>query len=171
MPLSDPRFPYNPQTPSSPKKRSLLHRLRLLNLTPAQLLKQYASGERDFRGVNLSAQILTGVDLEGIDLSEAILDTIDLEGTNLTGVNLSKADLTRANLRRADLIGANLRAANLQGANLRGADLSGADLSEAYLHEADLGGAILPDGSVVLTSEPSSLLSFCNNGLPRNKSS
>lgn len=148
------------QSPTAAKKKSLLQKLRSLKMAPEQLLNQYAAGERDFRGLNLSYQILSSVDLSGADLSEAKLDRTVLEGANLTKVNLSKADLTGSNLRRAELIWANLRGANLQGANLRGADLQGADLQGANLTGADFGGAILPDGSVLLTSQPSSLLSF-----------
>ena len=148
------------QSHTAAKKKSLLQKLRSLKMAPEQLLNQYAAGERDFRGLNLSYQILSRVDLSGADLSGAKLDRTVLEGANLTKVNLSKADLTGSNLRRAELIWANLRGANLQGANLRGADLQGADLQGANLTGADFGGAILPDGSVLLTSQPSSLLSF-----------
>lgn len=152
----------NPQAPTSAKKRHLLQKLRSLKIPPNELLKRYAQGERDFRGVNLSEQILSKVDLCGADLSEAKLDKTVLDGANLTRVNLSRADLAGATLRRADLVWANLRKANLKGANLRGADLSGADLSGANLTGADFGGAILPDGSILLTSQPSSLLSITN---------
>ena len=148
------------QSPTATKKKSLLQKLMSLKMAPEQLLNQYAEGERDFRGLNLSYQILSGVDLSGADLSGAKLDRTVLERANLTKVNLSKADLTGANLRRAELILANLRGANLQEANLRGADLQGADLQGANLTGADFGGAILPDGSVLLTSQPSSLVSF-----------
>lgn len=142
------------------KTRNLLRKLRLLNMSSEQLLNLYALEKRDFQGVNLSEQILSGADLSGADLSEAKLERTVLERANLTGVNFRKADLCKADLRRAELIWANLREANLQGANLRGADLSGADLTGANLTGADLGGAILPDGSILLTSNPASLLCF-----------
>jgi uncharacterized protein YjbI with pentapeptide repeats len=162
MHLFDKNIRDDSQAPTSAKKRHLLQKMRSLKLSADELQQNYTQGRRDFRGVNLSDQILSRVDLGGADLSEAKLHKTVLERANLTRVNLSGADLSEANLRRADLIWANLRKANLRGANLRGADLSGANLSGADLKGADLGGAILPDGSVLLTSQPSSLLSFSN---------
>jgi uncharacterized protein YjbI with pentapeptide repeats len=144
---------YNSQATTSEHKRELLQRLKSFKTPADELLKQYASGERDFCGVNISEHIFTGVNLSGADFSEATLHRTVLEEANLMKANLSKADLTGANLRRADLSRANLVKANLRGANLRGADLSGADLSGADLSGADLGGAILPDGSILLTSQ------------------
>jgi uncharacterized protein YjbI with pentapeptide repeats len=146
---------YKPQTLTCDAKRQLLEKLKSIKIPLDELLKQYAGGERDFRGVILSEQILIDVDLSRADLSEATLHKTVLEGANLTRTNLSRADLTRANLRGAELIEANLMKANLREANLRGADLSGADLRGADLTGADLGGAILPDGSILLTSQPS----------------
>ena len=77
-----------------------------------ELLSRYASGDRDFRRVELSA------------------------------ANLSGADLTDANLTAANLTWARLTRADLTGVDLRGADLTGADLTGARLTEADLTGAI-----------------------------
>lgn len=167
MKFSDSNTSYNPHALISPKKRQLLERLRSLKIPINELLSQYAAGERDFRGVNLSDQFLVGVDLSGADLSEARLHGAVLEAANLTRVNLMRTDLSGANLRGADLTRANLVKANLQGANLRGADLSGAEMTEANLTGADLGGAILPDGSIMLTSHPSSRAIFpCTRSSP-----
>jgi uncharacterized protein YjbI with pentapeptide repeats len=160
MQFSDPSIPNESFAPTALKKKNLLQKLTSLKMAPEQLLNQYASGERNFRGLNLSYQILGGVDLMRSDFSGAKLDHTILEGANLSRVNFSKANLSGANLRRAELIWANLQGANLRGANLRGADLSGADLGGADLTGADLGGAILPDGSILLTSNPASLLRF-----------
>lgn len=126
-------------------------------------LQQYAEGEREFQGIELTEQELRGVDLREADLSEAKFHRAVLEQANLKGANLSRADLREANLAGANLTGAelvwaNLHKVNLRGANLRGADLSGAYCKDADFTGADLGGAILPDGSVLLTSDPSSLL-------------
>ena len=160
MKLSEHSTDYQSQSPIADRKKDLLQKLKSLRIPADELLKHYAAGERDFRGVNLSEHILSGVDLRGADLSEATLQRTVLEAANLTRVNLSGADLTGVILRRADLIRANLVKANLRGANLRGADLSGADLRGADLTGADLGGAILPDGSIMLTSNPSSRVIF-----------
>ena len=156
MKFSERTTPYKPQSLTCDAKRQLLEKLKSIKIPLDELLKQYAAGERDFRGVILSEQILIDVDLSRANLSEATLYKTVLEGANLTRTNLSRADLTRADLRGADLSGANLVKANLRKANLRGADLSGADLRGADLTGADLGGAILPDGSILLTSQPSS---------------
>ena len=156
MKFSERTTPYKPQSLTCDAKRQLLEKLKSIKIPLDELLKQYAAGERDFRGVILSEQILIDVDLSRVNLSEATLHKTVLEGANLTRANLSRADLTRADLRGADLSGANLVKANLREANLRGADLSGADLRGADLTGADLGGAILPDGSILLTSQPSS---------------
>jgi len=143
------------QSSASARKQELFKKLERIRMAPERLLEEYAAGERDYRGFNLSNLELNGVDLQRIDLSQANLEGIVLEKATLTRANFTRANLCGANLRRADLIWANLHCANLRGANLRGADffLSGADLTDA-----DLGGAILPDGTIVLTSEQSSLL-------------
>jgi uncharacterized protein YjbI with pentapeptide repeats len=156
MKFSERTTPYKPQPLTCDAKRQLLEKLKSIKIPLDELLKQYAAGERDFRGVILSEQILIDVDLSRANLSEAMLHKTVLEGANLTRANLSRADLSRANLRGAELNEANLVKANLREANLRGADLSGADLRGADLTGADLGGAILPDGSILLTSQPSS---------------
>ncbi len=156
MKFSERNTSYKSQTLTSDGKRQLLDKLKSLKIPLEELLKQYAAGERDFRAVNLSGEMLQEVNLSRADLSEAILQETVLEGANLTRANLRGADLTRANLRGAELIQANLVKADLRKANLRGADLSGADLRGADLTGADLGGAILPDGSILLTSQPSS---------------
>lgn len=62
---------------------------------------QYASGKRDFTGVNL----------RGISLSEMNLSAVNFQDVYLAGADLESVDLGEA---------------NLQGSNLRGADLSGA---------------------------------------------
>lgn len=104
-----------------------------------ELLKRYAAGERDFRGVNLSDEILIWADLSGANLRGA-----NLRGANLNWANLSGVDLRAADLSEADLAWANLNNADLRGANLNNAGFSGADL-----HGADWSGAIMPDGTIL----------------------
>jgi len=125
-------------------------RRRVMNVE--ELLKNYAAGERNFAGIDLSHATdwadtlrnlkyanpnLRGFDLRGINLKGANLCLAYLPGTNLTG-----ADLTGANLLQANLIGANLTEAILTGANLREAKL-GADLTRACLESANLTWATL----------------------------
>ncbi len=100
----------------------------------------------DYRGGNLLACELTGVDFTGANLSR-----VNLRGANLTDATLSEADLSHAQLKGADLSGALLSNAALTGAdcyrcslalaNLIGADLEGANLTEVNLTEANFSGA------------------------------
>jgi uncharacterized protein YjbI with pentapeptide repeats len=108
-------------------------------MTPDQLLQRYAAGERNFRGVNLSDEILIWADLRGADL----------RGANLRGANLNWANFSRVNLIGADLRGADLAWANLSNADLRWANLSEANFSAANLSDADWSGAIMPDGTIL----------------------
>ena len=112
----------------------------------SQLLDDYALGERNFSGIDLSRASLKGVSLPGIDFVEAVLKGADLqesnlqkaelmdaifEGANLSGADLSNANLEGANLAHADLSQALLVATNLKGVNLQGTNLSGALLQNA----------------------------------------
>lgn len=113
-----------------------------------QLLKQYAAGKRDFRGVDLRGADLTLADLshanlEGANLSQAILNGITLIQTNLFQANLSNAKLLGADLSGANLIQANLNRALLSSAILAGTYISKANLSAAVLSGANLQGATL----------------------------
>lgn len=138
---------YTSQAPTSTTIDMLLN-CGFQKMTADEVLTRYAAGERNFREVNLTDEILSWADLRGADLSGA-----DLSGANLNWANLSRANLTAADLSRADLAWANLKAANLSRANLSGADFSGADLSQAKWS-----GAIMPDGSI-LPEDNSSLAS------------
>jgi uncharacterized protein YjbI with pentapeptide repeats len=112
-------------------------------MNESELLSRYASGERDFRGANLSCADLRGATLRDANLRGAHLSCADLRDATLRGADLRGANLSCADLSCANLRGANLRGANLRGADLRGADLSCADLSYADLSYADLRGATL----------------------------
>ncbi|MBW4648213.1 MAG: pentapeptide repeat-containing protein [Kastovskya adunca ATA6-11-RM4] len=146
-----------------------------MNVT--EILKKYAQGVRDFSGVNLTEENLSGVNLSGANLIRANLSVANLSGAHLSeanltdaklnvarlsGANLSKAKLVRANLNVANLIRADLGEANLENAsliraeliraklsraNLSRANLSGADLREAALRQANLSGATLTEAN------------------------
>lgn len=134
-----------------------------------ELLRQYAAGERYFRGVSLQGIYLRGVSLRGadlrwVDLSQASLMDVDLSQANLHGANLSSSNLLMANLSQACLSQANFQQAiliktdlsetslhttNFQQANLSLANLMGAsDILTADLQRAILSGATMPDGTV-----------------------
>ena len=62
-----------------------------------ELLQRYASGQREFREVDLSCEELIDVDLNGINLSYSDLTGTDVSGANPTGANLSKCIAITAN--------------------------------------------------------------------------
>jgi hypothetical protein len=98
-----------------------------------ELLKRYAEGERDFRGIDIS----------GAELNFANLSKANFTGANLNGANLRGADLGLADLSGAGLMDASLVLAQLVGANLRGADLGLADLRNTELLDCNLDRAVL----------------------------
>lgn len=103
-----------------------------------EVLKQYATGERNFAAANLNEVNLSGANLSKANLSGANLSVANLSGSNLSEADLSKAKLNVTKLSGANLSKANLTEANLNVANLTLADLSGAELSKASLVRAEL---------------------------------
>ncbi|MEL6813909.1 MAG: pentapeptide repeat-containing protein [Cyanobacteria bacterium J06598_3] len=61
-----------------------------------ELLSRYRSGERNFRGVDLSGESLRGMNLAGIDLSGANLNKTDLRSTKFTDARLVGTQLCEA---------------------------------------------------------------------------
>ena len=88
-------------------------------MTATEILTQYARGVRDFRALDLDAEVfeLRGAVLAGADFSGSLL-CADLRGADLRGALLIGADLRGANLALTDVTGADLRGANLAGAHL-----------------------------------------------------
>ncbi|MDX2230270.1 MAG: pentapeptide repeat-containing protein [Leptolyngbyaceae cyanobacterium bins.349] len=128
-----------------------------------ELLKQYATGERNFpaaklgeanlSGVNLSKANLSGANLSvanlcGSNLSEADLSKTKLNVAKLSGANLARANLSEANLNVANLTLADLNHADLRGASLVRAEMARAELSTANLSYANLSGADLKDAKL-----------------------
>ena len=68
--------------------------------TVERLLKEYAEGDRNFSGIDLSYALMSGVSLPNIYLAEGMLEKIDLRESNL-----QSADFEDANLRGASLSG------------------------------------------------------------------
>jgi hypothetical protein len=120
-------------------EREMIEQIGSQKMTAEGLIQRYKAGQRDFRGVNLSEEILLWADLRGANFSGAIL-----RGANFNWANLSGVDLTAADLRDADLAWANLNKADLREANL-----SGANFSAASLKGADWSRAIMPDGTIM----------------------
>jgi uncharacterized protein YjbI with pentapeptide repeats len=131
---------------------------KALDMNVDDVLRRYASGERNFHKISLQEVDLLNAHLQGVifdhadlrqsrlgktDFRQASFREANLSEAILWGTNLSQADLYRAVLREADLSGAkvshaNLEQANLMKASLCGANLVGAKLSRAILFEADL---------------------------------
>lgn len=115
------------------------------------LLEKANVSNSDFRGANLTAQILTNwlielpIVLTGANLTYSDCQGMDFKRYDLRNCRFAEANLQKADLREADLRGANLLGANLQGADLRGADLRGANLENANLTNALFTGANLED--------------------------
>lgn len=108
-----------------------------------ELLKQYATGERNFSAARLCEENLSGVNLSKVNLNGANLSVANLCGTNLSEADLSKTKLNVAKLSGANLTKANLSEANLNVANLTLADLNQADLRQASLVRAEMARAEL----------------------------
>jgi hypothetical protein len=106
-------------------------------MTAEELLERYASGERDF----------SGVDLREARLSRADLSEINLSGADLIGANLTGANLTGARLMEAELLEARFDYVNLTGANLRNAKFF--DLIHAGAGCIITDRTTMPDGRVV----------------------
>ncbi len=102
-----------------------------------ELLKQYAKGQRDFKGVSY-----IGKCFKSQDLSEAYLLYANLPGANLKDANLKDAHLLYADFSGANLSDANLSGVNLSNANLSDSNLKGVNLKDVHWNEeTDWSGA------------------------------
>lgn len=108
-----------------------------------EIIKQYATGERNFAAVNLTEANLSGANLSKANLSRANLSVANLSGSNFSEANLSKAKLNVTKLSGANLSKANLSEAILNVANLTLADLSRTELRQASLVRAEMARADL----------------------------
>lgn len=96
-------------------------------MTSAEVLREYASGRRDFAGVDVQDD---GADTPGFTHA-------DLEGINFANAYIV-ASFEYARLRRARFQGANVKTCSF-----RFADLTGADFSDAALDATTFRGARL----------------------------
>lgn len=119
-------------------------------LTPAdEVLRRFASGERDFPGVSLSGANLRGAVLRGANLRGANLRCAILGGADLREAKMIRTDLGLADVGMADFTGCDLSGADFRGANLKGARFGGATLDGANLRGAELNGANLRASKLV----------------------
>eukprot|EP00271_Cylindrocystis_brebissonii_P007228 TRINITY_DN20520_c2_g1_i1.p1 TRINITY_DN20520_c2_g1~~TRINITY_DN20520_c2_g1_i1.p1 ORF type:complete len:310 (+),score=64.54 TRINITY_DN20520_c2_g1_i1:348-1277(+) len=127
-------------------------------LTRKEVIKCVQGAKAQFRGVNLSGEDLSFLDLTKADFSHArVVGTsfsrAELQGAvfkeaqadhaNFHNANLKECHFGKANLQEAILTKANLESATFQDASLVGASLDEAVLISAHLQNADLTNASL----------------------------
>ncbi|AFW94608.1 pentapeptide repeat-containing protein [Dolichospermum sp. UHCC 0352] len=113
------------------------------NMNEYELIKSYASGNRDFnnaklRRANLIKAKLRDANLMNANLRCANLIEADMTNTNCIFANLSFAKLNHAKLHGSVLIQSNLFSAKLNYADLSQANLVAANLDSAHLNHANL---------------------------------
>jgi uncharacterized protein YjbI with pentapeptide repeats len=140
------------------------------NMQAEELLRRYASGERDFSNIQLEyTDELSDANLSGINLSNSHIDELFLQGINLSGANLKESDFGQTCLRGANLRGADLTGADLSHANLDSADLTGAKLTNAYIRTTTMIGANLTDADLTGTKFIKEMVEhsiFCRTIMP-----
>lgn len=99
-------------------------------LTPSELLARYATGERNFAGVELIREPIMTEDNASDDIYG--LQDADLRGINLRGAKLENVILEKTDLSDADLFGACFAGADLSDACLRNANICSANLFQAF---------------------------------------
>jgi uncharacterized protein YjbI with pentapeptide repeats len=129
--------------------------------TTDEIIRQYKSGFKDFKGVTVedgafSKLRLVGIILEGAALmncnfEESILQRASFKAANLRGAKFRRANLAKANLNGADCRGADLRAVDLSGADLRWANLEGVNLTGSIISGANFDGANLKNACLKAT--------------------
>ena len=114
-------------------------------MTAEELLERYATGERDFKGVDLSGVDLKDAELRGINLSQANLSGTDLSGADLSGYGFQQ----NTHPISSDLTDSVLINANLSWANLKFVDFSRSDLSGVDSTFSECGGTIFDDSIMI----------------------
>ena len=102
---------------------------------PAEILRRYEAGERDFRGLQIESDAqpsdpeFRGANLEGADFSDCFI-LADFSGARLRGVkfsaNVKTCCFDRADLQDSDFSDAAIDSATFESADLDGATFEGA---------------------------------------------
>ena len=149
-------------------------------MTAENLLQRYASGERDFFGIELTDADLsraTGWDIDnpkgqvitGTIFTEAILSRTNFSGNDMRACAMSGATLIQCQFIRADLSGCNFTDSDLSGANFLGAKLRGVDFSRTNLRGANMTGVDLTGANMRGADDEGAWYesaSFCDTILP-----
>ena len=72
-------------------------------ITVEELLRRYATGDRDFRNIILEYADLSGVELQNIDLTGAQFNYVNLSRLNLHRCELGSAQFWYCNFREAKM--------------------------------------------------------------------
>jgi uncharacterized protein YjbI with pentapeptide repeats len=101
-------------------------------MTVAELLSQYARGERRFGAIELpEGSSLAAQCLAGAEFDSAWLDSVDFTAADLRGTSFRNAHLKLCSFENADLSGADLRGAAIDAASFANACLDGTQLENA----------------------------------------
>lgn len=91
-----------------------------------ELLRRYASGERDFPNTDLCDADLAGVALDGANFERwSWFSDTNFEGASLRGTSFRECNVKCASFRHADLTGASFERAAVEAADFDGAALEG----------------------------------------------
>ena len=116
-------------------------------LTFDDVLRRYASGERDFTELDLDTppcRELNGVCLDGADFSRSFI-VASFQNARLRGAKFVNANVKTCDFRNADLRDADFSGAALCGTEFSGARLDGAHFGGAYYHSHEYQEGDIPD--------------------------
>ena len=88
------------------------------NITSAELLEKYGSGERDFSNLNIS-----GINLSSVVIRDAIFRQCDFSNANLSNSDFTDCDFSNSMMSRCILDKSILKNVNFLGCDLTGASL------------------------------------------------
>jgi len=113
------------------------NRLLLMGVAPHYLHEQNLSK------LDLSTQILRGLDLRGFTIAGANFESADLSGADLRGIDFVQTNCVGTIFSGADLRGTSLALGYFHNADFTGADLRGAILEKGLCNECQFAGADL----------------------------
>ncbi|MEG3834402.1 MULTISPECIES: pentapeptide repeat-containing protein [unclassified Microcoleus] len=112
-------------------------------ITVEELLRRYATGDRDFRNIILEYADLSGVELQNIDLTGAQFNYVNLSRLNLHRCELGSAQFWYCNFREAKITSSHLEYSRFFDCDLRGFNSSRCDISSVNFTRVNLQGAKL----------------------------
>lgn len=104
-------------------------------MTKQEFLERYAAGQRDFKGICMMTENLSGYDLSDCDFTNGDFWCAMLIGTKLTNCIFANSDLVSADFTDADISGADFSNAQMRWTLLKNAKVGDKD---ANFETADL---------------------------------